>query len=562
MANADGTDIFEIMSRGEVMNMFSNLATPENISNINAQLASTTQDLQQRKINLRQPPYNANLNANIGDILNKALSDISSTGGSIFIPSGFFIIDKKIAPNSNGISIEGIAGKTTFQLAANMNSEFFNIANPITDFSLKGIIFDANKANGGNGSSNAQGACIANTNRFLVEDCQFINTSQDGLSIDTNSTQGLIRNCIVSNTGQDGIVLRNSTSYITVTNCTVNSTGLVGSAGDGIIIKGNYNKVVNNTLTNITNAGVALNAEDGVAGKGFHNVISNNIFNTCTTGIGAGTVSTTLVNAGQLIGNTVISGNVFENITSSIGISVRQMQDVSIIGNTVKDIQASFGILVENSTNVTVDDNVIENTSDVGIYFNASSYVSGHGNVLRNCLTKTGTTTAASVKINGGNNINLNVMIYNSNAYGIYCTNALDVFLNINIDTTKNQGVWILGTSARVIVTGHIKNSQQHGIVVESTSDVSLNALHVHNASLSGNGIYHGILLQGTSTRYDVSGCRVTSDNANKYQNPIYVTSGVTNSLVHSNIMQKGTAGGIQSNGGAGTVIATDNIAI
>jgi len=367
------------------------------------------------------------------------------------------------------------------------------------------------------------------------------NSSQNGISLDTDSNDNIIENNKVSYSSNAGIGLWSSSSNNIRLNQIYNNTNYDAFQGGGC---SNNNFTLNywgGLLCNAKTSGITstndlapyymdeamtalqnasfccgetvtadytLPADLSCSGTGL-TIGAENITFDCAghsiTGPGSGIGVKSSGHSGVTIENCEVSGFA-QGILSSNGNSNH------IINNTVHD-NSQYGIGIRLATSYTIAENNVS-YSGVGIRISASSGSDVYGNTVTNTTGPIGH-GIDMVATSSGNTIRDNTL--ETNNVSISSADSHDnVIHNNTIISPNSNGIYLYNTGYSNVTDNYISNALINGIFVEaSTGPLSHNLVQGNTISLSVTDV----------APLSKSGIRIEDDNNEIYNNTIDCTS-------------------------------------
>lgn len=144
--------------------------------------------------------------------ISNTINTILSKEHTLYLNEGTYTIsvDTKILPQSNQ---QIIGNNTTIKIPGNYQVEYYNMLNitNVENLLIENITFDGSKANSLNDEGTG-GNCIVvgtNTSNIIINNCTFLNSWYDGITIDNYSNNYndnvTIKNCSFNANGRNGI---------------------------------------------------------------------------------------------------------------------------------------------------------------------------------------------------------------------------------------------------------------------------------------------------------------------------------------------------------------------
>jgi parallel beta-helix repeat protein len=183
--------------------------------------------------------------------INTAISAISSTGGTVYLKEGRYIIDGSINMASN-VTLAGSGSGTIIEVKDGIATSVNAIsASSVSRIAVRDLILDGNKTNwssgtirginlnivgSGSGTSAVPGVSIVNT--------QVRNFHNEGIYFTTTKNSSVSNSEIINNAGNGVETLDSGNTYINVTNNQIS-----GNSGAGLyLLDGSYNVVCGNII--------------------------------------------------------------------------------------------------------------------------------------------------------------------------------------------------------------------------------------------------------------------------------------------------------------------------
>lgn len=411
----------------------------------------TSLDTMESKIERIDIDISKHYNGNWDDTFKNCLELINNNGGGkLYIPNieDINITETiKIYSNteiySNGaiINFSGVS-----RLFENVNRTTSEKDKNIT---LKGIVC-VNK-NRLTDNSRQHGVSFHNTENIIIENCEFIDFSGDGIYIGANGygcKNVTIKNNIVNNWGRMGIA---------VTDC------------DKCVIDGNKLTQLKSWEQNS-----AIDIEPNTENDVINNIVIMN--NTCVMGC-INLYSKESIPTQQ--NRIIIKNNKLLN-ADLVGINVTRFSNVDIIGNYLKNSKKD-GIVCYLTSNSNIISNVIEDClGDSGIKVSTSELANIEGNVIRNIkkysinVMTFDKSTIRNNNIEGYNiGIQFNTNVKYSTILGNILTNPIAGAIAIYIyDNNKDGGCIYNNISSNIINDSN--NRQSYGIRSANNSDYNI----------------------------------------------------------------------------------------
>lgn len=408
-------------------------------------------DNMERKIERIDIDVSKYYNDNWDDTFKNCLELINRNGGGkLFVPNieGINITETiKIYSNteiySNGAKINFSGVSRLFENANRTTSE------KDKNITLRGLVcINKNRVTD---NSRQHGISLHNTENIIIENCEFIDFSGDGIYIGANGygcKNATIINNTVTNWGRMGI---------SVTDC------------DKCVIDGNK---LTQLKTWVQNS--AIDIEPNTANDVINNIVIMN--NTCVMGcINLYSKESIPTQKNRII----IKNNKLLN-ADLVAINVTRFSNVDIIGNYLNGSKKD-SIVCYLSNNVNVISNVIENClGDSGIKVSTSTTANIEGNLLKNIKKysiNVMTFDVANVRNNNieGYNIGIqfNTNVKYSSILGNILTNPIAGAIAIYIyDNNTDGGCMYNNISSNII--NDTNNTQSYGIRSANNSDYNI----------------------------------------------------------------------------------------
>jgi parallel beta-helix repeat protein len=293
-----------------------------------------------------------------------------STGGTVYLPSGIYIVTSAIALVNN-VKLQG-AGRSTVVAGIGTNfsimDQIASSGSPLTDCTICDMKIDGTGiSNGGTYSTGVKGIFIQYALRLKMYGLYVYNTSATGIGTDF-LVDSLIDRCVVdtcgrdfpgSNYGGNGIGIGTGAYSIeswVVSNCIAKNTG-----NNGIMMEDQYATthskymIVSNCISYGSTQGCGFR-DSGTDNVTFSNCIAfNNTINgiqISTAGLSSYSPSNVVVVGCQSYGNTV-SGILVYDSTPDATLQNVVIDGCSVSGNGTN----GHGIWVENASRVIISNN-------------------------------------------------------------------------------------------------------------------------------------------------------------------------------------------------------------
>lgn len=320
-------------------------------------------------VNAKASPYGALGDGSTDDYtaLQAALNAIPSSGGTLFIPAGNYIVGTTLEiPVDRPVKIVGAGMKSTrikLKNAANTVVMDFAGAVPASytnpdnfDYlTISDLTIDGNKANNTTGT---YGLVISFADYFVLDRISVINCKSQGARL-LNCDEGTILNSFFtvngSGGGQDGgIRLSSGTHDIAIIGCGIESN---------------------------TGAGLSCGAlaESSIIGNNFWSNTFDMDLNAVVNCVVAGNVCEAATSHGILLQATAVKNSIYGNQIFSCttdGIRINDSMDNSIIGNVVNGV-GGVGIneRLTSDRNLITGNQLVSNTGGSVVKVGANSYV-------------------------------------------------------------------------------------------------------------------------------------------------------------------------------------------
>ncbi len=391
--------------------------------------------------------------------IQSALTSVASTGGSVYLPSGVYIVSDAVWIKSNThVYGDGIDATTIKRqansLSATVNPNFnrnpvmscgsavdtpYTNASSGTSISVSDLTIDGNYtnqtlttiSNGAFGFSSTHtlgadtGGCI---DGLTLQRIKVTNIMQDGISI-WNCRNVLVDSCVTYLTGQSqvvatknaislygsptdlsngwckqAIISNNRISYSgdTVTRAagSASSEGIVNTTWDDVVIEGNDISFVDYGIELTYTTGAYTNYNCVIANNSIHDLTSTTV--APQIGIACGRDAT------RVLKGLTISGNTFYNINHN-GMTISSVNGLTIVGNTLYktnlDTDATYfvGIDVVTCTEVTCSGNSISLASPANGTYGMRLYGTTGSLASGNTITNdNASSTGANIILNVG----------------------------------------------------------------------------------------------------------------------------------------------------------------
>lgn len=300
--------------------------------------------------------------------LQAALNAVPSTGGTVFIPAGTYLVSTALTPKANTMMIGAGAATVLKKNAAIAILLISNNSCSIRDLVVEGV--KASFTSAGNWSitgsdcfisncvsqnAGGQGMNFSNAVRFRLAHSLITGCNGHGILVQQNSTDGVITGCVVDATGAttsttDAISLDNQGAGKQVKNITITGNRLTPGGSNGFAIETLLSSGTSPTAITISGNTIVLgnNCGGGVSfNDSTNSVISNNVVD-----VNGFTASVGGIEAVQCT-NITITGNVLAGGTTlTRGIVIDKSSGCNVTGNIIKGFStgaSNMGIFVTSS---------------------------------------------------------------------------------------------------------------------------------------------------------------------------------------------------------------------
>lgn len=238
-----------------------------------------------------------------------ALTALSS-GGTLYIPAGTYIVNSQITVPYGNIKIEGEGiGNTIVKIKANFTdqTDLFAFAS-LDNVEIKDITFNGNIDNQGitGATDNKQNAIslTGTSSNYLITNCEFVDWGKDGIYIGSSSNK---RISIIGNLFDN--IRRDCVTII---------------GGEQILVDGNHFYNGKDYAYPVTNAGVWIEANN--SSQPTHGVtVTGNTFKNMLSGVGC------YNGQGATVDGIVISSNSFDTIVNTAAVAVYGVLNPTVI---------------------------------------------------------------------------------------------------------------------------------------------------------------------------------------------------------------------------------------
>lgn len=334
--------------------------------------------------------------------IESAINSLSSTGGTVYFPSGTYRCASSLDISHSNITLQGNGWTSIIFHGNGVNNDVIRIASSKTNVTIRDLAVDGNKANqttfsvgiktqGSNDGLKIinvyvhdtfnSGILIEDSQNILIEKCYLkdigktgSDTNFYGVGIDFQQSKNwTVRNCTIEGTLSNGIHSKGTSPYNPI-NFVIEGNKISGVITDQkscIHLEDAKDGVINgNNLFDTADATFGINA---IYVKGQTSTYSNCVISNNTASNISGVFIENQSGGNVITGNRCKSGTV---TSSQNGIWVgAEAHDTLIVGNTIEQAEEQ-GIYVNGTNhNVTIANNIIKNTqsSGAGIYLFCSS---------------------------------------------------------------------------------------------------------------------------------------------------------------------------------------------
>jgi hypothetical protein len=283
-------------------------------------------------------------------------------------------------------------------------------------------------------------------NNFLVNGVIIANSANGGIDVN-QSTNGMVKNCVISGTanramqildcsnvsvlnntmenfGRDGIdvyAAATGSQNLTIANNIITVNSRFGNFSQAMELSGLTNSAVQSNF--LTNGSVDILGSTTVGQSGQFGPVNNLSVtsNTITGSFAIGTpaeITTEDFSNNAGISNVLISGNALTNNRGTNGVFLGGGNNITCNGNSIAT--ANLGVFASTCANIFIDNNNISDTTDAGIYVNATrstGAVDVSGNQLANCSQARFFTTADVLRTDIGISGNYTALTIANNNY-------------------------------------------------------------------------------------------------------------------------------------------------
>jgi parallel beta-helix repeat protein len=249
--------------------------------------------------------------------INSAITSLGSTGGTVYLMEGTYVIDGTITIDRNDVRIVGAGAGTIIKIknGTNASMNVFINSNTYAGMTFSNFTIDGNKANNSAGTQN--GIVVNNggdssrhsldVNNITVKNLRNESIVTGGNDYTTiSNSHFLVNDGGALNIGSTHMVVSSNTITSNAYGMQISGAGasIIGnqikttlSSGTGIYVPSNYATISNNVVDGALAYGIYL--------SGSNNIVSNNqVLNSSSTGVITG-----VSNANNTIMNNMISGN-------------------------------------------------------------------------------------------------------------------------------------------------------------------------------------------------------------------------------------------------------------
>lgn len=411
--------------------------------------------------------------------INSALSALGSTGGTVYLMEGTYIIDGSISIPNN-VTLIGSGSGTVIKLKNSINADINGIVatdtTTGTGVTVTNLRIDGNKANnasgtqtgvyfnnmgGGNGSSARQGTklnnlwisqlrsygiMLENSNNGIISD-NHLNASTMGIFIKNGAYMTITGNLAQGN--QQGIYAEPMNAS------TISGNTFESNTNYGVLISSTSygNTVTANTFSNNGTAGLSLSyATD-------HTVSGNRFRNN-----GSATTNQAITLSSTATGNTITGNNVTDASATTNNYAI-DVQDAGSTGNYFADNTLGGGSIHDLGTANTYANQVDEN----GKLINKSS---------AGTRVQTGTNNASAFDVQNAAGTSALTVNTTNNAVLVAGTLDTTTATTLNIGSTTATAITMGTTSGNILTTVNGR-----ALIKSTAGNNSTAAFQVQNAS-------------------------------------------------------------------------------
>jgi parallel beta-helix repeat protein len=373
---------------------------------------------------------------NAETVINSALTSLPSTGGTVYLMEGTYVISTPITIPNN-VTLTGTGAGTIIKMknAAGATTSLIEKATgATTNITISNLAVDGNRSNNVSQSINSaiyfNNVGGSNVQGVRITGVTITNPKNSGIFVDGSSNISISGNSIINHvdTADAAIKIRNTNNVVISQNSLL--TGYIGVRLEGS--SSTYINVINNIIDTVTLAGIDLAGY--VSTYPSHVTISGNNIKS-SSGYGIGMLGSQYVN---ITGNNIAT-------TATYGIYNNGSDYNNYAGNNIADSGGSTtnnGIYLSGSpANVSITDNFIKDnqatTNNYAINLSSGSgiYVSG------NVMTGTGSPSvndAATSTTFGGQKSASNAAFTIQDASGISLNSATSIAASLTVTSAGN----------------------------------------------------------------------------------------------------------------------------
>jgi len=515
--------------------------------NVHQYLVDITSTLQSERKNVLD--YGAVGDGVVDDTsaIESAIAALSS-GGTLFFPTGTYLISNEIALTSN-INVCGTTMANSKITTATDNINIFSLTS-LSNVVIESLFLEGNNTR--SAISNGNGIYCSGSTKIIIRDVRCEKFATDGIQFTGTCSQFIVDSCFFDNNSDGFIDAADIGIYQSNKFQIVNNKCLGGSNRHGIFMQKNIAGsgvtpvidfyVAGNNIEDKIRYGITVYTTDTFPGVDLQTNSNTRGFIENNTITGVGRMSIYALNTPYLsISKNIIKngGSLLVNETLPAGsIAINQCSNILIEGNQIQDAQLFHGISIATVFRLRLVNNLVSGSADAGVNFSTLTTTESRdivisGNVLVN-------NKIDGLDFIGGDSTHL--------VKGVIISN------NIMKDNTV-RGMFLKYVDAPIISNNSIRDCGRTAIDCNT---------YVNDALITGNDIkdidtlnvgYTAILLDTNCQRNFITNNRIhntTSLNGTTYGIQINATN--TNNNINANYITNMRTAPINSLG-TGTVI-------
>ena len=477
----------------------------------------------------------------------------SAGGGELYIPSNTYMIAADTFPGGGDDYGLIVSNNTTINMTdgtilkvittANDNYRIFSVVNK-SNITINGGVLYGDLETHTTSTEHGYGIAILGSSDVYINSVITKQFKGDGIYVGYSTSIPFsqrihIRNCIIHTNYRNGIAFTGCADS-SISGCSVYNH--LTYSGVGIDLEPDATRIVQNI--NVTNC----NLSDNIVGIGIQRTAGNGAtlekLNITSNTIREVTSGVTIVNANSVnvVGNQITNSTVF-------GVYVLHSSYINIASNFSKSNTTNGFVYLANTSGVTefisVTGNILRSDYSIVNLVGSSGFTvnnvliadnNANGCVDAILIAYSKNVSVVSNLIEGSSN--RGIFFSSNNTFGAIKSNFINLCAGIGIQVATND------TS---IETNTVNNCGKEGISVTGTGCI-LNGNRTSSNGTLTNATYSNILINADRNHIVANQIRRGS-NANLPQYGIYIQTGTSNNVASNDMFQGGTTGAFLDSG-------------